>query len=595
MYDKTPVYPHHASLFWAHEPYKTIYVLQRILTTLLLVPVWVTYYGILPRSFRPRPSWSISQIVVVKFMKRISRVTEVAGVTWGTRDPTTAPDERSLKETRFVWVPALSDELKKGIVDDEHVECKPVGTYVWPKHPLPSTHFTAASSPPEKIASETSGESSSSDDDIEALAADAPSRIIGIFLHGGGYCHYSAHEQAGTSRVPRRLVKDGLFREIHAVEYRLLQHAPVPGALQDAAAVYANVVINELGATKGVDGKYHYPERPSPIEAQGKTSDKLDRAEAQAQERGRRPDHVPLPQSTATSPTRHARSPSAVQPMLSGNDQIPTITVTTESGTTADAKVRFPKPAQPRTKIVLIGDSAGGNLVLALARWIRDEDILPAPDGMLLLSPSCDPSHTLPQVPASRRPRPHESTDYLLDTPEPRALLQRTFLGHHPIEFVYSPYVSPSSEWVLNVFHGPQAFEDLETMENIRAGDDTRAYREGPGDVEACRITGPSLSVPRPDAPGRTQSTNPFIRDPSGLGLFTNFPRALITVGDAERLEREVVALEKGMERDGVRVRMVWAKDGVHDLLILAKWDETVREGIWEEIARWIKEIEQEP
>ena len=42
-------------------------------------------------------------------------------------------------------------------------------------------------------------------------------------------------------------------------------------------------------------------------------------------------------------------------------------------------------------KIVLIGDSAGGNLVLALARWIRDEGLLPPPHGLLLLSPSCDP------------------------------------------------------------------------------------------------------------------------------------------------------------------------------------------------------------
>ena len=42
-------------------------------------------------------------------------------------------------------------------------------------------------------------------------------------------------------------------------------------------------------------------------------------------------------------------------------------------------------------KIVLIGDSAGGNLVLALARWIRDEGLLPLPHGLLLLSPSCDP------------------------------------------------------------------------------------------------------------------------------------------------------------------------------------------------------------
>ena len=90
------------------------------------------------------------------------------------------------------------------------------------------------------------------------------------------------------------------------------------------------------------------------------------------------------------------------------------------------------------------------------------------------MQPSCDPSHTLPQVPASRRPRPHEKTDYLLDTPEPRALLSRAFLGHHPIEFVYSPYISPSSEWVLSVFHGPAGLDDLESMNDIRAGEDCR-------------------------------------------------------------------------------------------------------------------------
>ena len=57
----------------------------------------------------------------------------------------------------------------------------------------------------------------------------------------------------------------------------------------------------------------------------------------------------------------------------------------------------FPFPSSKGCKIVLIGDSAGGNLVLALARWIRDENVLPPPDGLLLLSPSCDPG-TLPTI-----------------------------------------------------------------------------------------------------------------------------------------------------------------------------------------------------
>jgi acetyl esterase/lipase len=37
-------------------------------------------------------------------------------------------------------------------------------------------------------------------------------------------------------------------------------------------------------------------------------------------------------------------------------------------------------------RIILIGDSSGGNLVLATARWLRDENLLPPPDGLLLLS-----------------------------------------------------------------------------------------------------------------------------------------------------------------------------------------------------------------
>ncbi|KAI0032882.1 alpha/beta-hydrolase [Vararia minispora EC-137] len=527
MYDKTPVYPHHADLFWAYEPYKTIYVLQRILTTLFLVPCWIVYYGIMPRNRRPRPSWSLYQIVVVKFMKRISKVVEVAGVTWGTRDPTLEPEQVKLKETRFEWAPPLPKDLRTGFVHDEHVECKPVGMYVWPKDPHPSVLARKAAKSATEKATVPAPQPAKDGDDPEGAPADAPPRLIGVYLHGGGYCHYSAHESSGTSRVPRRLINDGYFQEIYAVEYRLLQHAPVPGALQDAAAVYAHLVLNELGAKKGEDGRYYIPE-PS--------------------------------RRDKTHPPAEA-------------DEIP--------------------KGRHRTKIVLIGDSAGGNLVLALARWIRDEARLPPPDAMLLLSPSCDPSHTLPQVPASRRPRPHEETDYLLDTPEPRALLQRTFLGHHPPEFVYSPYISPSSEWVLSVFHGPAGLEDLQTVADIRQGNDTRAWREGPGEVAA--HPNAIAAGPSDVAVGRTACTNPYIRDPSGQGLFTNFPRTLVVVGDAERLEREVLALERGMERDGVRVRMVWAKDGCHDLLILAYWDEKVREGIWREIARWVREIEAEP
>ncbi|KAI0261609.1 hypothetical protein BC834DRAFT_972558 [Gloeopeniophorella convolvens] len=667
MYDKTPVYPHNEHLPWAHEPLKSLYVFQRLFTTLLLVPLWVLYYTILPRSFRPRPSWSITQIVVVKFTKRIYKVTEVAGVTWGTRDPTKQPDEKSLKETRFAWVPPLPDELRTGIVNDHQVHCQKVGTFIWPKVPPPSVRMRCKPNrggPSEKIqhqihvpdnvrtvasqsddaldASTTVASTPASnfklpkldtdvhieearyytgdpncDLDVEADAADPPPRMIGVYLHGGGYCHMSAHENSGTSRIPRRLIKDKLFQEIHAVEYRLLQHAPVPGAIQDAAAVYAHLVTHHLGARKGADGKYHYPEPPIPYHThaynsptlQGVVSDSSVPSVGQVFDSETRFGTFAMPPGTVTSPVTEAeqqqrvenaperdhRRSDSLDPVLSGNDATPHSPVQSLHRASTDEN---PVAAAYRPRIILIGDSAGGNLVLALARWIRDEGVLPVPDGMLLLSPSCDPSHTLPQVPASRRPRPHADTDYLLDTPEPRELLSRTFLGHHPIEMVYSPYVSPASEWVLSVFHGKEGMDDLEPL---GPHNDTRDYREG---IEAYDCTGPAggdtdadvdvdEALP-PGMPARTASSNPFIRAPPGMGLFSEFPRALVVVGDAERLEREVVALERGLEHDGVRVRMVWAKDAVHDILIMGAWDERVREGVWREVGKWVREVAAE-
>lgn len=651
MYDKTPVYPHQQHLTWAHEPLKSIYVFQRLFTTLLLVPLWAIYYAVLPRSFRPRSSWSITQIIVVKFTKRIYKVTEVAGVTWGTRDPTQEPDEISLNETRFAWVPPLNDELRTGVVDDTEVQCLRVGTFIWPKVPSPAVRmrgllqgggggapedhyppkyildnvptvaspidhvvegsFTAASTPASQFKLPKLSEHlpevlhSTGDVDVEAGAVDTPPRMIGLYLHGGGYCHMSAHESSGTSRIPRRLMKDNLFEEIHAVEYRLLQHAPVPGALQDAAAVYAHLVTHHLGARKGSDGKYHYPDHPIPYRTHARTSTSLqDTVSAtfrpsieQTADNETRFNDVALQSGTVASPAadaehrqhfettpgHHGRSDS-VDPVISGNDAAPrsSIGFSHSSRTNTD-----PVTPANRPRIVLIGDSAGGNVVLALSRWIRDEGVLPVPDGMLLLSPSCDPSHTLPQVPASRRPRPHADTDYLLDTPEPRALLSRAFLGHHPVEMVYSPYISPASEWVLSVFHGKT--EGMVDLEPLGPHKDSRDYRDEGIKTYDCTVNGD----PRcPDV--RTPASNPYIRLPPGMGLFTEFPRAMIVVGDAERLEREVVALERALEYDGVRVRMVWAKDAVHDILIMGAWDERVREGVWKEIGKWVREVAAE-
>jgi hypothetical protein len=53
-------------------------------------------------------------------------------------------------------------------------------------------------------ASNSSFPNHSADIDLEAMG-DIP--LVGIFMHGGGYCHMSAEEKSPTSKIPRRLTK----------------------------------------------------------------------------------------------------------------------------------------------------------------------------------------------------------------------------------------------------------------------------------------------------------------------------------------------------------------------------------------------------
>ncbi|TFK29482.1 alpha/beta-hydrolase [Coprinopsis marcescibilis] len=492
LYDDNPAYPHYDHLPYAKEPLKSIYVFQRLFTTLALVPWWVAYYTVVPRTLRPRASWSIRQIVNVNFTRRIFKVTEVAGVTWGTRDPTVAPNDITLKETKFEWVEPLKEQFRTGIVK-EGAPFTRVGCYLWPPHVksmaakvMAKLHSPTTETPPNEL------------DHIP---------MVGIFMHGGGYCHMSAHETSRTSRIPRGFMKQRILDEVYSVEYRLLQVAPFPAVVQDAAAVYQHVVE-----------KY------------------------------------------------------AAQ--------------------------------QKKCKIFLIGDSSGGNLVLSLARWLRDEKHFPYPDGLVLLSPSCDTSHNLPETLSSYIPRPNQWSDYLVDNPEPRALLQRTFLGFKRqegpsspeeelrlMQIVHSEYVSPCSPIVLQRW-GHTIQQDPEGKHS------SDFWKYGlpnlPTYMKSARMP---KNIDALNKAGGTwdDSVNPYRKTCQFPGLFSSFPKTIIVCGDAERLVREVRSLLGAMQKDGVDVTIHWAPDACHDALMLSEfwWDKKVLNGIWKEIDKWSQAFRQ--
>lgn len=132
------------------------------------------------------------------------------------------------------------------------------------------------------------------------------------------------------------------------MEYRLLQHAPFPAAVQDAAAVYAHIV------TTYSQPRGHFVASSSKATSETVTVDGSPKPDSHSNKTGQSSNDLQNPDNVKKQENTHLFSPKSC-------------------------------------KIILIGDSAGGNLVLALARWIRDEAKLPPPDGLLLLSPSCDP------------------------------------------------------------------------------------------------------------------------------------------------------------------------------------------------------------
>lgn len=195
-----------------------------------------------------------------------------------------------------------------------------------------------------------------------------------------------------------------------------------------------------------------------------------------------------------------------------------------------------------------------------------------------------------------------------MDTPEPRALLQRTFLGHNPVETMHSPYVSPASSRVLSAFYG-DAFAASVADLTIAQLDDThrqflRTMSSAPATPVPITPVGHGNGVPivlgppdAGDADGAslerspTSLARPIIASPRGLSLFTGFPKVCVVLGDAERLEREVMRLVGAMERDGTEVHTVWVKDAPHDVLMMGWWDERVRDAVWKQVEEWVAKV----
>ncbi|KAK2462087.1 hypothetical protein APHAL10511_006550 [Amanita phalloides] len=396
-----------------HQPLKGIYIVYQLLTTLLIRIPWWTLRS-LPRSWRPRTSWSLNRVLRINLLRHMICVVDQLGIFRIT------PNHLALETdvgANGVWiepVPHLIVEELQAFADTSAVDVIRIPGYWMHKDGI----------------------------DVKVASPLVAGEKVVYHLHGGAYVRCSAHPSDKTTNITRGLLECAdLVRRTFSVEYRLSSTDPFPvanpfpAALIDALAGY-NYLVNVVGLS----------------------------------------------------------------------------------------------PAD----IIVVGDSAGGNLAHALTRYLVENQNsanvnLPAPPGALVLfSPKIDMSDS--------HSTPGSSTFTCLKTdcitPDIGAYSRRAFLGPHGFAAAgTNRYISP-----------------------------------------ACRY--PAFSID-----------------------FKGFPRTLIVAGGAEILVDEIRTMRARMVRDlgegdGIKpgegkVRYIEEPDAAHDYVVF-EWHEPERTNTLKEVARWI-------
>ena len=174
----------------------------------------------------------------------------------------------------------------------------------------------------------------------------------------------------------------------------------------------------------------------------------------------------------------------------------------------------------------MAGDSAGGNLALAVTRYVVESRLphLPPPGGLLALSPSVDLTSSRVEINSSHF---LNAKSDIFDLP-PNTFGRRAYIGEiDPGEAKYNRYISPASRFVI------------------------------PPNID------------------------------EGTKLFSGFPRSYIMGGGAEKSLDDIVALTERMNEDGVDITTDFPPDAVHAYSVFS-WHEPERTESFIKCAAWL-------
>ncbi|KAI0093135.1 Alpha/Beta hydrolase protein [Irpex rosettiformis] len=207
------------------QPMKGLYLAKETLaTTFVRAPLWALYA--LPRTNRPRSSWPLRRVMIIKLIQHMISVVGKTGQWW--HDPDHLAVEQG-PNVKGIWISPAPDlvvgEVKQWAADAD-LEPIQIPGYWLEKQGI----------------------------DLPANSPPRPGEKVIYSLHGGGFAACSAHPNDGTSNIPKGILKHTSPHIVRAftVEYRLLKHHsvkpynPFPAALFDVIAGY-NHLVNIVG------------------------------------------------------------------------------------------------------------------------------------------------------------------------------------------------------------------------------------------------------------------------------------------------------------------------------------------------------------
>ncbi|GAA5952025.1 hypothetical protein JCM3765_005174 [Sporobolomyces pararoseus] len=218
-------------------PLNYLHALTRFLILFALLPCHAVLYTILPRSKRPRSSWSLLETVLSFAVKRYLAMIDIAGFKISSRNVFETP-RKSFRmwrsRCRFEWIELDQEEVqfvkeivKDSVADDENVKMREkVGVFSWYRE-------------------------RENKEDPEKFVAKDETGLVGLFFHGGAFTHNSAHPKSQSTVMPLTLFRRSPhFISMHSVEFRLLPEYPFPAQLQDAITVYVGLLKRGIEAKR---------------------------------------------------------------------------------------------------------------------------------------------------------------------------------------------------------------------------------------------------------------------------------------------------------------------------------------------------------